>query len=126
MRGLKRNYFYYIKGDIFNQFLSDVRKATLQKQDSGYRIDPIANLVVKLGSSHKAYYHPKVEKAFQLYLMKNQAINEYKYSKEDICSICNVGHAAFERFAPSSVGERDFISADFLKKLNWTVLSNLK
>ena len=24
--------------------------------------------------------------------------NEYKYTKEDICSICNVGHAAFERF----------------------------
>ena len=131
MRGLKRNYFYYIKGDIFNQFLSDVRKATLQKQDSGCFTDDtandcIANLVVKLGSSHKAYYHPKVEKAFQLYLMKNQANNEYKYTKEDICSICNVGHAAFERFAPSSAGERDFISADFLKKLDWTVLSNLK
>ena len=59
--------------DTFNQFLSDVRKAMFDKQDSGCRIDPTANLVVKLGSSHKAYYHPKVEKAFQLYLMKNQA-----------------------------------------------------
>lgn len=59
--------------DTFNKFLSDVRKSISEKQDSGCRIDPTANLVVKLGSSHKAYYHPKVEKAFQLYLMKNQA-----------------------------------------------------
>ena len=64
--------------DTFNQFLSDVRKAMSEKQDSGCFTDdtandPIANLVIKLGSSHKAYYHPKVEQAFQLYLMKNQA-----------------------------------------------------
>ena len=59
--------------DTFNQFLSDVKNATSDKSDSGCRIDPTANLVVKLGSSHKAYYHPKVEEAFQLYLMKNQA-----------------------------------------------------
>ena len=57
--------------DTFNQFLSDVRKATLQKQDSGCISTPTANLVVKLGSSHKAYYHPKVEEAFQLWLKKN-------------------------------------------------------
>ena len=32
--------------------------------------------------------------------IKNEELanSEYKYSKEDICSICNVGHAAFERF----------------------------
>lgn len=36
--------------------------------------------------------------------------DEYKYSKEDICSICNVGHTTFETFASQSVGERDFIS----------------
>ena len=35
--------------------------------------------------------------------------NGYKYTKEEICDICNVGHAAFERFAPSSISERDFI-----------------
>ena len=40
---------------------------------------------------------------------KNVENNEYKYTKEEICSICNVGHAAFERFAPSSISERDFI-----------------
>lgn len=59
--------------DTFNQFLSGVRKSMSEKQVSGCRIDPTANLVVKLGSSHKAYYHPKAEKAFQLCLMKNQA-----------------------------------------------------
>lgn len=32
--------------------------------------------------------------------IKNEELanDGYKYSKEDICSICNVGHAAFERF----------------------------
>ena len=72
-------------------------------------------------------YTEKTLKAFQAWLMKNQANqgrasatvkqavhnsvenNEYKYTKEEICDICNVGHAAFERFAPSSISERDFI-----------------
>ena len=72
-------------------------------------------------------YTEKTLKAFQALLMKNQANqgrasatvkqavhnsvenNEYKYTKEEICDICNVGHAAFERFAPSSISERDFI-----------------
>ena len=62
--------------DTFNQFLSAVRKATLQKPNFGCISTPTANdcienLVVKLGSSHKAYYHPKVEEAFQLWLKKN-------------------------------------------------------
>ena len=48
------------------------------------------------------------------------ANNEYKYTKEDICGICNVGHAAFERFAPSSVGERDFISVGSSHKKMYT------
>ena len=51
----------------------EVRNAVSNKPNSGYRIDPTANLVVKLGSAHKAYYHPKVEEAFQAWLMKNQA-----------------------------------------------------
>lgn len=59
--------------DTFNQFLSDVKNATSEKSNFGCRIDPTANLVVKLGSAHKAYYHPKVEEAFQAWLMKNQA-----------------------------------------------------
>lgn len=59
--------------DTFNEFLSVVRNATLEKSNSGCRIDPIANLVIKLGSAHKAYYHPKVEEAFQSWLLRNQA-----------------------------------------------------
>ena len=59
--------------DTFNEFLSAVKKATSEKPNSGCRSIPTANLVVKLGSSHKAYYHPKVEEAFQAWLMKNQA-----------------------------------------------------
>ena len=112
----------------WDNFVADVRKATSEKPNSRCVIGEAANLVVKLGSSHKAYYHPKVEKAFQLYLMKNQANqgrssqvvkqavsnsvenNEYKYTKEEICDICNVGHATFERFASSVLRERDFIS----------------
>ena len=57
----------------WRRFIADVRNATSKKSDSGYDTDFTANLVVKLGSSHKAYYHPKVEKAFQAWLMKNQA-----------------------------------------------------
>ena len=57
--------------DTFNEFLSAVKKATSEKPNSGCRSIPTANLVVKLGSSHKAYYHPKVEEAFQLWLKKN-------------------------------------------------------
>ena len=52
--------------DTFNVFLSAVRKATSEKSNSGCVSTPTANLVVKLGSAHKAYYHPKVEEAFQL------------------------------------------------------------
>ena len=44
----------------WRRFMADVSNCMLKKQDSGCEIDVIANLVVKLGSSHKAYYHPKV------------------------------------------------------------------
>ena len=57
--------------DTFNEFLSAVKKATSEKPNSGCRSTPTANLVIKLGSAHKAYYHPKVEEAFQLWLKKN-------------------------------------------------------
>ena len=103
----------------WRRFMADVSNAMLKKQDSGFETTVIANLVVKLGSSHKAYYHPKFEKAFQLWLRRNainaggqrtegsiikQEIHDivdndgYKYSKEDICSICNVDEKTFRRF----------------------------
>ena len=119
----------------WDRFIADVRNAMSQKSNSGCAIDCTANLVVKLGSSHKAYYHPKVEEAFQAWLRRNainaggqrtegsiikQEIHDivdnsgYKYTKEDICSICNIGHSAFERFASSLLRERDFISVGLL------------
>ena len=57
----------------WDRFMVDVKNAMSKKPNSRCFTDDTANLVVKLGSSHKAYYHPKVEQAFQLYLMKNQA-----------------------------------------------------
>ena len=36
--------------------------------------------------------------------------SEYKYTKEDICSICNCSISSFEHFAPQELTERDFIS----------------
>ncbi len=43
---------------------------------------------------------------------KNEEItnDEYKYTKEDICSICNCSARTFESFAPQLVADRDFIS----------------
>lgn len=55
----------------WRRFMADVSNAMLKKTDSGCATTVIANLVVKLGSSHKAYYHPKVEEAFQLWLKRN-------------------------------------------------------
>ena len=56
--------------DTFNQFLSAVRKATLQKPNFGCRIDPTTKNCIT-GAHNTKYYHPKVEEAFQSWLMKN-------------------------------------------------------
>lgn len=34
------------------------------------------------------------------------ASNEYKYSKEDICSVCNCSVRTFESFVPQPIAER--------------------
>ena len=57
----------------WDRFMVDVKNAMPKKPNYRCFTDDTANLVIKLGSSHKAYYHPKVEEAFQLWLMKNQA-----------------------------------------------------
>ena len=57
----------------WDRFMVDVKNAMSKKSNSRCFTDDTANLVVKLGSAHKAYYHPKVEEAFQAWLMKNQA-----------------------------------------------------
>ena len=82
-----------------------------------------------------------VEEAFQLWLRRNainaggqrtegsiikQEIHDivdnsgYKYSKEDICSICNCSLRTFESFAPQELSERDFISVGSSHKKLYT------
>ena len=93
-------------------------------------------------------YTEKTLKAFQAWLMKNQANqgrasatvkqavhnivdnSGYKYSKEDICSICNVDEKTFRRFfeevrldssvQPKVISERDFISVGSSHKKLYT------
>ena len=133
------------------RFMADVKNAMSEKPNSRCFTDDTANLVVKLGSSHKAYYHPKVEKAFRVWLRRNainaggqrtegsiikQEIHDivdnsgYKYSKEDICSICNVDEKTFRRFfeevrlgttsQPKVISEQDFISVGSSHKKLYT------
>lgn len=114
--------------DTFNEFLSDVRNAASQKPNSGCASTVVTNWSIQLGSAHKAYYHPKVERAFQLWLMRNQVnqgvqvaikdslrtvsdIDGFKYSKEDICDLCKVSESTFKNFlAGQPVDQRNFIS----------------
>ena len=69
-----------ISKSTWDRFMVDVKNAMSEKPNSRCFTDDTANLIVKLGSSHKAYYHPKVEEAFQAWLMKNQA-NQGKSSQ---------------------------------------------
>ena len=48
------------------------------------------------------------------------ASNEYKYSKEDICSVCNCSIRTFESFVPQELSERDFISVGSSHKKLYT------
>jgi hypothetical protein len=65
--------------DTFNEFLSVVRKAASEKPNSSCRIDPTTEKCIT-GAHNVKYYHPKVMKAFQLYLMRNQT-NQGKSSQ---------------------------------------------
>ena len=51
---------------------------------------------------------------------KELASNEYKYSKEDICSVCNCSVRTFESFVPQPIAERDFISVGSSHKKLYT------
>ena len=89
---------------------------------------------ISVGARHKKLYKENVLKQFQAWLMKNQInqgiqieqiknnigrvsdIENFKYSKEDICNLCGVSDTTFERFLASSqasvmeaIAERDFI-----------------
>jgi len=78
----------------FNNFLLDTRNATSQKPNSGCPIDWTAKLSVQLGSSHKAYYHPKVMKAFQLYQMRKNGTRSSEVVKESTKAILDLGALA--------------------------------
>lgn len=124
----------------WENFVADVRKATLQKQNSGCEIGFTTEKCIT-GPHNKKYYHPKFEEAFRLWLRRNainaggqrtegsiikQEIHDivdnsgYKYSKEDICSICNCSTRTFESFVPKVLAERDFISVGSSHKKLYT------
>ena len=124
----------------WENFVADIRNAISNKPNSGCRIDPTTKNCIT-GAHNTKYYHPKVEEAFQLWLRRN-AINaggqrtegsiikqeihdivdnsEYKYSKEDICSICKCSIRTFESFVPKELSERDFISVGSSHKKIYT------
>ena len=89
---------------------------------------------ISVGARHKKLYKENALKQFQIWLMKNQInqgiqveqvknnigkvsdIENFKYSKDDICNLCGVIDRTFERFLASSqvsamspIAERDYI-----------------
>ena len=56
----------------WENFMVDVRNAISKKPDSSCEIDFTTEKCIT-GPHNTKYYHPKVEEAFQLWLMKNQA-----------------------------------------------------
>ena len=56
----------------WDNFIADIRNAISQKSNSSYAIDCITKNCIT-GAHNIKYYHPKVEEAFQAWLMKNQA-----------------------------------------------------
>lgn len=56
----------------WDRFIADVRNAISKKPNSGYAIDGTTEKCIT-GPHNTKYYHPKVEEAFQAWLMKNQA-----------------------------------------------------
>ena len=96
---------------------------------------------LKQGDKNVDYYTEPILQKFQLWLKKNamnaggqrtegsiikQEIHDivdnsgYKYSKEDICSICNCSISSFEHFAPQELTNRDFISVGSSHKKLYT------
>ena len=124
----------------WENFVADIRNTISQKPNSSCD-SAVATKNCITGAHNIKYYHPKVEEAFQLWLRRN-AINaggqrtegsiikqeihdivdnsEYKYTKEDICSICNCSISSFEHFAPQELTERDFISVGSSHKKIYT------
>ena len=95
----------------WDRFMVDIRNTISKKPNSRCFIDDTANLVIKLGSSHKAYYHPKVEEAFQAWLMKNQA---------------NQGRASVTiKEATTQAVEKDLVMTEVIKSGNVEAFNQL-
>ena len=56
----------------WDNFIVDIKNAISQKSNSSYAIDCTTEKCIT-GAHNTKYYHPKVEEAFQTWLMKNQA-----------------------------------------------------
>ena len=89
---------------------------------------------ISVGSSHKKLYKENALKQFQAWLMKNQInqgiqveqiknnigkvsdIENFKYSKEDICNLCGVSDRTFDYFLASSQAksDSDMIERDYI------------
>ena len=134
----------------WENFMVDVRNTISKKPDSSCKSSFTTEKCIT-GPHNTKYYHPKVEEAFQLWLRRNainaggqrtegsiikQEIHDivdnsaYKYTKEDICGICNVGERTFRRFfeearlessvQPKIITDQDFISVGSSHKKLYT------
>lgn len=124
------NDFKYSKDDILQ--ICNVSERTFR---SFLAMQPISQQdFTSIGPRNKHFYNENVLKQFQAWLMKNQInqgiqveqiknnigkvsdIENFKYSKEDICNLCGVSNITFDRFIASSpssamlpIAERDYI-----------------
>lgn len=107
-------------------------KTTLEQiiNDLSSQVNLATQNHIKKGGYHnrEVFYDDYLVRLIQAKLLSNQANqgrssqvikqavhnsvenNGYKYTKEEICKICNCSIRTFELFAPQSVSERDFIS----------------
>lgn len=120
--------------------LCGVGKSTFSKYTSSVDVTRDSK-VVNTGKRHNvrtAVYTENVLKQFQSWLMNNQAKQgrsstevkvsvehgiedtPFLYDKESICIICDVDVRTFEKFAPTSIADRDFIKKGSSHKAFYT------
>ena len=122
---------WYTKRDICGICNVDEKTFRRFKKETNLETTVQVKKNLKQGDKNVDYYTEPILQKFQLWLRRNainaggqrtegsiikQEIHDivdnsgYKYSKEEILSICNVGHTTFETFASQLLRERDFIS----------------
>ena len=107
---------------IINDFSSQVNLATQNHIKKGgyhnsevFYDDYLVNMITAELAKHNTNQNTGViqkQMSMEVLEIKKEELvsNEYKYTKEDICSICNCSARTFESFAPQPIAERDFIS----------------